>query len=55
MEKGFPFINFECIQFMFRVFPLFFSSWRVCFLQHNGNTTLIFFFWRHLWDFRGCT
>lgn len=44
MEKDFPFINFECIQFTFHVFPLFFSSWRVCFLKHNGNTTRIFFF-----------
>lgn len=44
MEKDFPFINFECIQFTFHMFPLFFSSWRVCFLKHNGNTTLICFF-----------
>lgn len=24
MEKDFPFINFECIQFVFHVFPFFF-------------------------------
>lgn len=43
MEKDFPFINFECIQFTFHMFPLFFSSWRLCFLKHNGNNALFFF------------